>query len=168
MPLFPVINIATFSRNVPVTIGPNWRTKRGLLPGLCMASSQAFSVKAYRWHNRETLRYCKTSNKNVQLARNLFCSVAVERMRVQLATFKPVWQQIRLLQAVVRKFVIESRDWENLYMLRVFPAQGKLVLQQVTSLPCTAWLPPNVIQSKVSAHAKCNNLIWCKTGLTGG
>ena len=132
MPLFPVINIATFSRNVPVTFGPNWRTKRRLLPSLCIASSQAFSVKAYRWHNRETLRYCKTSNKNVQLACNLFCSVAVERMRVQLATFKPAWQQIRLLQAVVRKFVIESRDWENLYMLRVFPAQGKLVLQQVT------------------------------------
>ena len=113
MPLFPVINIATFSRNVPVTIGPNWRTKRRLLPSLCIASSQAFSVKAYRWRNRETLRYCKTSNKNVQLACNLFCSIAVERMRVQLATFKPVWQQIRLLQAVVRKFVIESRDWEN-------------------------------------------------------
>ena len=113
MPLFPVINIATFSRNVPVTIGPNWRTKRRLLPSLCIAPSQAFSVKAYRWRNRETLRYCKTSNKNVQLACNLFCSIAVERMRVQLATFKPAWQQIRLLQAVVRKFVIESRDWEN-------------------------------------------------------
>ena len=47
-------------------------------------------------------------------------------------------------------------------MLRVLPAQGKLVLQQVT------WLPRNFIQSEVSIHATCNNLICGKTGSNFG
>ena len=50
-----------------------------------------------------------------------------------------VLQQIRLFQ--VAKSVAESRELfyfsqQSLYMLRVLPAQGKLVLQQVTLLPC--------------------------------
>ena len=47
-------------------------------------------------------------------------------------------------------------------MLRVLPAQGKLALQQVTSLPC------NFIQSGVSTHATYKYLISCKTGLNVG
>ena len=47
-------------------------------------------------------------------------------------------------------------------MLRVLPAQGKLVLQQVKLLPC------NFIQSGVSTHATLSNLISCKTGLNEG
>ena len=35
-------------------------------------------------------------------------------------------------------------------------------------LPCMAWLPRNVIQSEVSIHATCSNLICCKTGLKVG
>ena len=43
----------------------------------------------------------------------------------------------------------------NLYMLHVLPAQGKLVLLQVTSIQCMAWLPRNFIQSEVRT-----NIIW--------
>ena len=58
---------------------------------------------------------------------------------------------------------------QNLYMLRILPAQGKLVLQQVTYLKCKAWLPRNFIQSEVSIHTTCDNLIQCcKTGLNVG
>ena len=48
-------------------------------------------------------------------------------------------------------------------MLRVLPAQGKLVLQQVTPLTCMTWLRCNFIQSEVSIDATWNNLICCKT-----
>ena len=68
---------------------------------------------------------------------------------------------------MLRKSVAESREnfyfWQqSLYMLRVLPAPGKLAFQQVTSLSC------NFIQSGVSTHATCNNLICSKTGLNEG
>ena len=49
------------------------------------------------------------------------------------------------------KFVSESSEWfyffrQNLYMLRVLLAQGKLVLQQVS---CMAWHPRNFIKSEL-------------------
>ena len=53
-------------------------------------------------------------------------------------------------------------------MLRLLPAQGKLVLQQLTKLPCTAWLPRNFIQSEISILTTGNNLICCETGLSYG
>ena len=54
---------------------------------------------------------------------------------------------------------------QNLFMLRILPVQGKPVLQEVTYFPCMVCLPRNFIQSKVSIHATCNDLICCKTGL---
>ena len=53
-------------------------------------------------------------------------------------------------------------------MLRVLLAQDKLCLQQVTQPLCMASLPRNPIQSKVSIHATCSNLIYCKTDLNVG
>ena len=44
------------------------------------------------------------------------------------------------------------------------PAQGKLVLQQVTYRPCIARLPCNFLQSEVSIHATRNNLICLNVG----
>ena len=55
-----------------------------------------------------------------------------------------------------------------MYMLRVLPAQCKLVLQQVMYLQCIAWLPRTFIQSEVSIYTTCKNLICCKTGLNVG
>ena len=43
-------------------------------------------------------------------------------------------------------------------MLRVLQAQGKLVLQQLTQLPC------NFLELEVSIHATCNNLICLNVG----
>ena len=89
---------------------------------------------------------------------------------VLLASFKPIFQQIRLLQVAKicwRKSVEISYTFlqQNLFVLRVLPTQGKPVLQEVTELPCMAWLPRNFIQSKLSIRATCNNLICCKIGL---
>ena len=44
-------------------------------------------------------------------------------------------------------------------MLRVLLAQGKLVLQQVTYIPCMALLPRNFIQSEVSIHTACSKRV---------
>ena len=59
-------------------------------------------------------------------------------LRILPPTFKPVLQQMRL-----RKLVAETREYfyslqQNLYMSRVLPAQGKLVLPQVTQIRCKA------------------------------
>ena len=77
---------------------------------------------------------------------NLFCNIAAKRvggvkvamLRVLLLTIsKPVLQKIRLLQVAkicCRKYrvVLLQKLRQNLYMLRVLPAQGKLVPQHVT------------------------------------
>ena len=57
-----------------------------------------------------------------------------------------------------RKFVSESSEWfyffrQNLYMLRVLLAQGKLVLQQVS---CMAWHPRNFIKSELRSQYSRN------------
>ena len=59
-------------------------------------------------------------------------------LRILPPTFKPVLQQMRF-----RKLVAETREYfyclqQNLYMSRVLPAQGKLVLPQVTQIRCKA------------------------------
>ena len=56
---------------------------------------------------------------------------------VLLASFKPIFQQIGLLQVAKicwRKSVEISSTFlqQNLFMLRVLPTQGKPVLQEVT------------------------------------
>ena len=41
----------------------------------------------------------------------------------------------------------------SVHMLRVLPAQGKLVLQQVTQPLCMTWVPCIFIQPEASIHA---------------
>ena len=61
--------------------------------------------------------------------------------------------------------VVSSEYWVvlflqyNLYVLRVLPTQGELLLQRVTQLPLMAWFPRNLMQSEVSIHAISNHLI---------
>ena len=77
-------------------------------------------------------------------------------------------QCCQLLQKVESTWVYFYLLQQNLYMLRLLPAQGKLVLQQLTKLPCTAWFPRNFIQSEISILTTGNNLICCETGLSYG
>ena len=77
-------------------------------------------------------------------------------------------QCCQLLQKVESTWVYFYLLQQNLYMLRLLPAQGKLVLQQLTKLPCTAWFPRNFIQSEISILSTGNNLICCETGLSYG
>ena len=88
---FPVINITTLSRNVPVTIG-------ALRGGCCLASVWHLPRPSRSRHSGDVAEKRLGTVKRATKTCNLFCSVAIEQMRVQLATFKPVWQQIRLLQ----------------------------------------------------------------------
>ena len=71
-----------------------------------------------------------------------------------------------------RKFVSESSEWfyffrQNLYMLRVLPAQANLFCSK-----SRVWRDTRVIllnqNSEVSIHATCKNLTCGKTGLIRG
>ena len=53
--------------------------------------------------------------------------------------------------------------------LRVLLAQGKLVLKQVTQLPCMALLPRNYIQSEVSINTRlAASFIFLQDGFEHG
>ena len=63
------------------------------------------------------------------------------------------------------------QSWEQFYFFcnKICTCcAGKPVLQQVTQVLGMAWLPRNFIQSDVSIHTTCNNLIYCKEGLSVG
>ena len=119
-------------------------------------------VVLYVAHNiLKILRYDKWGNKNEHRCKTIWIAM----MRVLPPTFQPVLQQIRL-----RKVVVESRQVlifteKFAYVARFTLAQGKLLWSEWLISPCMAWLPRNFIQSEVSIHATCNNLICCKTGL---
>lgn len=62
-------------------------------------------------------------------------------------------------------FVLHLPPPSSKSFLMVLP-QAKRVLQQVPWCPCISWLPRKLIQSGVSIQVTCNNLVYCKTGLT--
>ena len=76
----------------------NWRNKRRLLPFCCLACVWHLPRPSRSRHIGDVAEKRLGTVKRATKKCNLFCSVAVEQMCVQLATFKPVWQQIRLLQ----------------------------------------------------------------------
>ena len=53
-------------------------------------------------------------------------------------------------------------------MLPCFSGPRQTCFRQVIEFLCMAWLPRNFIQSDVSIHVTCNNLIYCKSGLKLG
>ena len=91
-----------------------------------------------RCEKKAALRYVKT-DKELKTC-NLFCNIAVKRVEMRRCAFYQSPSNLSCNKSGccrVRKVVAESREWfyflqQNLYMLRVLPAQGKLVLQQVT------------------------------------
>ena len=72
-------------------------------------------------------RYGKTGNKHLQLVLQHCCKTSWKTtLRVLPPMFQPVLQQIKLLQKVESSFTFCNK------ILHVLPAQGKLVLQQMT------------------------------------
>ena len=71
---------------------------------------------------------------------NLFCNIATKLVEMRRCTFYQSPSNLSCNKSgccKLRKVVAESRELfyflhQNLYMLRVLRAQGKLVLQQVT------------------------------------
>ena len=70
----------------------------------------------------------------------------------------------KLLQKVESSSTLSFFSVHDSHLL----AQGKLILQQVTPLPCMTSPAHNFIQSKISICATCGNLICCKIGLKMG
>ena len=109
-------------------VGWNYKTQRE-------TKEQIEKNRARMWRT-DLLRKGKTGNKNAQLGlQHCRKTSRIMMLRVLSPTNKTLLQ--------------------TLYMLPVLPAQGKLVLLQVMSIQCMAWLPRNFIQSEVRT-----NIIW--------
>ena len=106
------------------------------------------------------LRYSKTGTKKVQL---VFQHCSKKSWKAMLRVLPPTFKLscnksdcCRLPKICCRKYRVVLL-FASVYVARL-PAQGKLVLQQVTWCLCMAWLPHNLIQSEVSIYSNCSNL----------
>ena len=102
------------------------------------------SVLKVRWNRQQKRATCFATLLQSELLR-----VLPPNNRTFLATNEVISSSETFWQKVDSS----SLFCNSVHMLRVLPAQGKLVLQQVTQPPCTTWVPPNCIQPEVSIHA---------------